>query len=184
MEGVVSERSLAPVDASDLVRLAGIAADAEAGLFARHPQGAGRYAGLLLCRALCQGAALHYLDGKNGVKDFDVWSFYAALGDGPFPYRWRGTADYGPSKFGRYPRDSPSFTGRRVDLLGRSLDAPPGAEPAAVVRAWLSSARTESARRLAAKAVVLITPADRAGEVIWPAAASTGRAGASPPGLA
>lgn len=58
-------------------------AQIEADLFARHPHGAGRYAGRLLCRALCQGAALHYLDGKNGVKDFDVWSFYAALGESP-----------------------------------------------------------------------------------------------------
>ena len=171
-----SERSLAPIDAGDLLRLAGIAAGVEAGLFARHPQGAGRYAGRLLCRALCQGAALHYLDGKNGVKDFDVWSFYAVLGDGPFPYRWRGTADYGRSKFGRYPGDLPSFTGRRVDLLGRSLDAPPGAEPAAALRGWLSAARTETARQLAAKAVVLITPGHRAGEVIWPAAALAGKA--------
>lgn len=53
------------------------------------------------------GSGPHYLDGKNGVKDFDVWSFYAALGDGPFPYRWRGTADFGPSRFGRYPGDPP-----------------------------------------------------------------------------
>jgi hypothetical protein len=174
--GARSERSLAPMDASDLLKLAAIAAEAEAGLFARRPQGAGRYAGRLLCRALCQGAALHYLDGKNGVKDFDVWSFYAALDDGPFPYRWHGTADYGPSKFGRYPGDPRSFTGRRVDLLGRSLDAPSGAEPAATVRGWLSAARTDSARKLAVKAVVLITQRRRAGEVIWSAATPVGRA--------
>src|ERR1700727_1064079 len=68
-----------------------------------------RASGGRLCRALYQGAALHYLDGKNGVKDFDVWSFYAALGDGPFPYRWRGTADFGPSRFGRYPGDPPFY---------------------------------------------------------------------------
>ena len=78
-------RSLAPIDRSDLLRLGVLAAETEAGLFARHPHGAGRYAGRLLCRALCQGAALHFLDGKNGVKDFDVWSFYAALDEGPFP---------------------------------------------------------------------------------------------------
>jgi hypothetical protein len=94
-------RSLACIDMHDLVRLDGLAAEAEAGLFARRPQRAGRYAGRLICRALCQGAALHYLDGRTGVKDFDVWSFYVAHGDGPFPYRWRGTADFGPSKFGR-----------------------------------------------------------------------------------
>jgi len=60
----------------DLLRLAELAGQAEADLFARKPNGAGRYAGCLLCRALCQGAALHYVDGRSGVKDFDVWSLY------------------------------------------------------------------------------------------------------------
>ena len=161
-------RSLARIERSDLLRLAALAAQAEAGLFARHPDGAGRYAGRLLCRALCQGAALHYLDGKNGVKDFDVWSFYAALGDGPFPYRWRGTADFGPSRFGRYPGDPPWYAGRRVDLFGRSLPAPPGADPVAVLRDYLSAARTASAKALAAKAVILISPELAVGECIWP----------------
>jgi hypothetical protein len=164
------ERSLARIDRSDLLHLAGLAADVEAGLFTRHPQGAGRYAGRLVCRALCQGAALHYLDARTGVKDFDVWSFYAQRGDGPFPYRWRGTADYGPSKFGRYRDDPPSFTGRRVDLLGRSLDVPLDAEPATVLRDYLSAARTPSAKALAAKAVVLIHPRQVAGNVVWPEA--------------
>jgi hypothetical protein len=27
-----------------------------------------------MCRALCQGAAVQYMDRQNGVKDFDVWS--------------------------------------------------------------------------------------------------------------
>jgi hypothetical protein len=162
------DRSLARIDDSDLLRLAALAAQAEAGLFARHPRGAGRYAGRLLCRALCQGAALHYLDGENGVKDFDVWSFYAALADGPFPYRWRGTGDFGPSKFGRWPGDSPSYTGRRVDFLGRSLPATLDADPVAVLRDYLSAARTASAKELAAKAVILLTPEHAVGERVWP----------------
>ena len=147
-------RSLEQIDRDDLIRLAELAARAEGALFARRPRGAGRYADRLVCRALCQGAARHYVDGRNGVKDFDVWSFYAERGDGPFPYRWRGTADYGPSKFGRFPDDPPSFTGRRVDLLGRSLDVPLGADPVTVLRGYLSAARTASARALAEKAVV------------------------------
>jgi hypothetical protein len=162
-----TERSLERIERSDLLRLAALAAGAEAGLFARHPQGAGRYAGRLLCRALCQGAALHYLDGRNGVKDFDVWSFYSAPDDGPFPYRWKGHADYGPSKFGRYPGDPPSYAGRRVDLLGRSLPVSPGADPAAVLRDYLSAARTESAQELAKKAVILITPEHAVGDIVW-----------------
>ena len=119
---------------SDLLRLATLAADAEAELFRRNPQGSGRYAGRLLGRALCQGAALHYVNGSNGIKDFVVWSFYAQYDDWPFPPRWRGTRDFGPSKFGRYPGDPPRYSGRHVDLLGRSLPVRPGADPADVLR--------------------------------------------------
>jgi hypothetical protein len=79
-----SDRSLAPIEIADLLRLAALAADAEAELFRRNPDGSGRYAGRLLGRALCQGAALHYVNGRNGVKDFDVWSFYARYDDWPF----------------------------------------------------------------------------------------------------
>jgi hypothetical protein len=121
-----------------------------------------------LCRALCQGAALHYLDGSNGVKDFDVWSFYAERGDGPFPYRWRGTADYGPSKFGRYPADPPSYAGRRADLLGRSLAASLSDDPVIILREYLSEGRTATARALAAKAVILISPPRLLGTIAWP----------------
>ena len=164
------DRSLERIEIADLLRLAALAADAEEQLFRRNPQSSGRYAGRLLGRALCQGAALHYVNGSNGVKDFDVWSFYAQYDDWPFPARWRGTRDFGPSKFGRYPGDPPRYSGRRVDLLGRSLPVRPGADPADVLRRYLAARRTASAKALAAKAVVLIDPENRAGEIVWPAA--------------
>jgi hypothetical protein len=163
------DRSLARIDVTDLLRLAALAADAESELFRRNPHGSGRYVGRLLGRALCQGAALHYLNGKNGVKDFDIWSFYAQYDDWPFPPRWRGTRDFGSSKFGRYPGDPPRYSGRRVDLLGRSLPVAPGTDPADAVRRYLTAWRTDSAMALAAKAVVLIDPQNRAGEIVWPA---------------
>jgi hypothetical protein len=163
-----SVRSQERIGTDDLLRLAELAEEVEARLFERNPTGAGRYAGRLLCRALCQGAALHYVDARNGVKDFDVWSFYAERDDGPFPYRWRGTADYGSSKFGRYPGDPPSYTGRRVDFLGRSLRASLYADPVVVVRDYLAARNTASAKELAAKAVVLIYPRELLGQVIWP----------------
>ena len=120
------------------------------------------------------GAALHYVNGRNGVKDFDVWSFYAQYDDWPFPARWRGTRDFGPSKFGRYPRDAPRYSGRRVDLLGRSLRVEPGADPADAIRRYLAGRRTRSAKELAARAVVLIDPEGRVGEIVWPGANHTG----------
>jgi hypothetical protein len=164
-----SDRSLARIEIADLLRLAALAADAEAELFRRNPQSSGRYAGRLLGRALCQGAALHYVNQSNGVKDFDVWSFYAQYDDWPFPARWRGTRDFGPSKFGRYSGDPPRYSGRRVDLLGRSLAAEPGADPAYVLRRYLAARRTDSAKAPPAKAVVLIDAQNRAGEIVWPA---------------
>ena len=162
------DRSLARIERADLLWLAALAADAEAELFRRNPQGSGRYAGRLLGRALCQGAALHYVNQRNGVKDFDVWSFYAQYDDWPFPARWRGMRDFGPSRFGRYSGDPPLYSGRRVDLLGRSLPAEPGADPAGVLRRYLAAGRTGSAKALAAKAAVLIHPENRAGEIVWP----------------
>lgn len=170
-----SDRSLARIEVADLLRLAALAANAEAEMFRRNPDGSGRYAGRLLGRALCQGAALHYMNGKNGVKDFDVWSFYAQLDDWPFPPRWRGTRDFGPSKFGRYPGDPARYSGRRVDLLGRSLPVAPGADPADAIRRYLVGRRTTSAKELAAKTAVLIDPQNRAGDVIWPAASHPAR---------
>ena len=164
------DRSLARIENPDLLRLAALAADAESELFRRNPGNSGRYAGRLLGRALCQGAALHYVNGHNGVKDFDVWSFYAQYDDWPFPARWRGTRDFGPSKFGRYSGDPPRYTGRRVDLLGRSLRVKSGADPAEVIRRYLAARRTRSAQELAAKAAVLIHPEDRVGEIVWPVA--------------
>jgi len=163
-----SGRSLARIEVTDLLRLARRAAQAEAELFARRPQVARRYGGRLLCRALCQGAALYYLSGEKGIKDFDVWSFYAEHDDGPFPYRWHLQRDFGPSKFGRYPHDAPSYAGRRVDFLGRSLPAGLRTDRAAALRKYLSTGRTATAKALAAKAVILIDPEHRVGEIVWP----------------
>ena len=167
MSPMITTRSLARITTADLKRLALLAADGEADLFARNPDRSGRYAGRLIGRALCQGGGVHYLDGANGVKDLDVWSFYAEYQNWPFPPRWHGTRDYGLSKFGRYPGDV-GYAGRRVDLMGRSLPVKLDADPADAIRAWLRGRKSASARALASKAVVLIYPANRIGEVVWP----------------
>ena len=72
-----ASRSYESITRDDLSRLARIARLDREDFFARKP----RYltlAGRLICVALCQGAALHLIDGTNGVKDFDVWTFFAA----------------------------------------------------------------------------------------------------------
>jgi hypothetical protein len=165
--GAVQERSYEPLTKSDLKRLQQIAARDRELLFRRKPELGRLYAGRLFALALCQGAALHYLDRKNGVKDLDVWSFYRAA-PRPYPYRRRAIADFGDPKFGKSP-NNPQFVGRNVDLLGRSIDADDFSDPVSVLRGYLGSARTKSARLLALKAVVLIEPRNLLGVVVWPA---------------
>jgi hypothetical protein len=160
-------RSYERLTASDLKRLGEIAARDRETLCGRRPQLGSLYSGRLFAVALCQGAALHYLDGKNGIKDLDVWSFYRAVSERPYPYRRRGVVDFGDPKFGKSITNG-EFIGRSVDLLGRSIDAQDFSDPIAVLRRYLASGKTESARLLARKAVVLIEPANLLGTAVWP----------------
>ena len=162
-----ADRSYERITFRDLNRLAEIARLDREDLFARKP----RYRVLedqLFCVALCQGAALHFVDGENGVKDFDVWTFYAARPGHPaYPWRRRASRDFGDPRFGRLP-DGPGFVGRRVDLLGRSIGVGAERDPAAVLATYLFRGGTASARALARKAAVLLEPSDRLGTVAWP----------------
>jgi hypothetical protein len=160
-------RCYEPITRGELDRLAQIARADREDRFERKPRWRLLYRPRVLAVALCQGAALHYIDGENGVKDFDVWTFYAAHPEAEFPPRWRTVRDFEDPRFGQTV-DCPTLMGRRVDLFGRSIDAPPGAEPAEALRRYLSLGRAKSARLLSRKAVVLLDPGPRRGEVIWP----------------
>jgi len=169
-----AERSFEPITDEDLARLSTLARADREDLFARKPLLGQRYAHRLLCVALCQGAALHYLHGRNGVKDFDVWTFYAEHPDGPFPYRRIGRRDFGPSKFGRMPNDIRPYVGRRVDLVARSLPEQPNAHPVEALHRYLQRSRTASAQALASKAVILLDPVSLRGVAAWPLADGRG----------
>jgi hypothetical protein len=125
------------------------------------------YAKRLFAVALCQGAALHYLDGKNGINDLDVWSFYTESPVRMYPPRRRAKVDFGSPKFGVSP-DSPEFIGRRVDLIGRSIPGADPTDPVSTLRTYLTEGKTESARLLSKKAMILIEPKELLGTVVWP----------------
>ena len=62
------------------------------------------------------------------------------------------------------------YEGRRFDLLMRALPVGPSVEPVAAIREWLLKGQRRgqgSGWFLSKKAVVLIDPASRRGEVIW-----------------
>jgi len=168
MPTMTSERSLAPLTVDHLRRLAEIAHQDREGLFNRNPH-LSVYGDRILLTALCQGGALHFIDGTNGVKDLDVYTFYAEDPRVGYPYRRRGVVDFGESELGRHPADH-GFRGRRVDLLGRTLRVDPETDPVTAVRSYLQAERTTTARELAKKAVVVIDPNERLGEIIWPRA--------------
>jgi len=165
---VSGRRSLSPITREHLDRLAAIAREDLEARFARRPQWA-RYRDRILCSALMQGAALHYLDGKNGVKDLDVYTFFAEppAGLAQFPQRWRTCADFGSSSLGRDPTLL-EYRGRRVDLFGRSLPVAGDSDPVEALRAYLAGRRTPTSRALAEKAAVLLWPEPLRGLVPWP----------------
>lgn len=159
-------RSMAKITKDDLATLAKLAADDRDLFFSKKPKCIA-LASHVLGTALCQGAALHYVDGKNGVKDFDVWTFYAVGSGQTFPPRRIVSRDFGSPKFGRSP-DRPLYDGRRVDLLGRSIPAQQHEDPVSAIRRYLRAGKTESARRLREKAVVILEPKALRGTIVWP----------------
>jgi hypothetical protein len=152
------------------MRLEKIARLDRAQMFAKNPH-LGVYTDRVLLVALCQGAALHYVDGKNGVKDIDVYTFYAAAPGVMLHPQRQVAVDFGESEFGFWCRERPikgkRFVGRRVDLLQRSLRVPPDADPVKAVRGWLQN-KNGTPALLSQKAVVGIWPRRLLGTVIWP----------------
>jgi hypothetical protein len=163
-----ANRSREKITRRDLHRLSRIAEADRDELFGRSPH-LRHYGKRVICVALCQGAALHYVypQDSNGIKDFDVWTFYAELGE-PFPPRRRGKKDFGTSKFGRRPKDAKHFVGRRVDLMGRSLPVRPSADPVETVLLYLLTAKTKTAKELRKKPIVILDPPELRGAVVWP----------------
>lgn len=117
-----------------------------------------------LAVALCQGAAMHFYDKKNGVKDFDVWFFYP-FNQKPLPYRSIWKWDYVNAKFGRHPT-IPGYTGRKVDVIVRSIREYNPNNPIKSVQQFLRT-RGRTPLMLSQKAVVMLHPKKLLGRVVW-----------------
>lgn len=161
------ERSSAVIKLEDLERLSQLAREDLQGYIGNDPALRAPFAARILCVALCQGAARHYADKTTGVKDFDIFTFFAAEGAKKFPPRRRTCHDFGPSKFGRN-HDDVEYTGRRVDVMGRSIAHSPEASAVDSLRYYLRTLPTGTAWHLAQKAVVLIDPIEHRGQIVWP----------------
>ena len=159
-------RSYLPITHADLARLLALARLDRRQFFARNPGWAPYYADRILGTALCQGAAWHYIRGDVGINDFDVYTFYAANAERTWYAKRIARLDFANPKFGCSEISGRGYIGRRVDLLGRALNVPVGADLAESLRVYLKSPRTGTSRELGKKAVVLLEP--RMGEIVWP----------------
>jgi hypothetical protein len=171
----LANRSFERITAADLRRLGTLALSDFDGLFQRYRRWRA-YRSRLMLICLCQGAAVHYVtprrgddsDRRGGVNDFDVWGFFRhRASERPFPSRRHGRQDFGPSKFGRNPHEKARFKGRRVDVLGRSIDKQRSESSVEAVRRYLRIHRSTTARRLAERPVVVLWPSAWRGRVIW-----------------
>lgn len=160
-------RCFEPVTDAHLRRLADLSMSRFEELFINRPYGAGRYQDRVLMLALCQGAAQHRLDGLHGVKDLDVWGFFRPHPGGPFPVRWRGTRDFGPSALGYHPDDA-GYAGRRVDVLGRSINIEEHESPVEAIRRYLAGGHPQTAQHLAQRPVIALHPPTMFGMQVWP----------------
>jgi len=166
--GDSTHRSFEQITRDDLARLAQIARADFADLCQRQEYSL-PYADRLGLLCLCQGAARHYVYGDRGVHDFDVWGFFEAIDDHPFPYRRIGKQDFGLQKFGWDPDDDHGFEGRCVDVIGRSISMAKNETPIESVRRYLREKRTTSANFLAKRPVVALWPEKYFDQVIWDA---------------
>jgi len=166
MSKVGSEgRSYLPCTIADLKRLAKIASKDREAFFRTHPYWAKLYDNRVICVALCQGAALHWVDRTTGINDFDVYTFYKKNPVRDLYAKRIKSYDFGNSKFGKSV-DRPDFIGRRVDCLLRSIEVHGKEDAKTALRRYLEKGKTETARLLSTKAVVFLEP--HCGKIIWP----------------
>lgn len=166
--GATGARCTLAITRQDLRRLAGIARRNREDFFRLNPAWALLYARRLIATALAGEAAAHFVAGSRGFERFEVWHFFAAHPEAPFPPQKKSREDYGRSRFGRDPALPESFAGRAVDVQGRSLEAAPGDDPVATLQAWLKARPTPTSRALADTTLVLLEPEALLGYVVWP----------------
>lgn len=183
------ERSYEPINESDLKKLRQLALNDFRAMITKNPH-LKVLEKLKLGIAFCQGAALHFainklglpykkiedevvstLNKKLGVKDFDVFMFFKK-GTKEYPPRRRAIDDFGEyDRFGKHPdektKKAQNFTGRRVDLMGRSIPYIKGQSFEETLQTYLSDSSTATARELSNKAVVILEPKQSCGKIVW-----------------
>jgi hypothetical protein len=167
-----SERSRNKINLDDLRFLASLARNWLDTFFSNNQTLRAKFGQKLIAITLCQGAAMHYVDGTTGVKDFDIYFFFSKY-DKKLINRMPNSVECGINKFGLHPTDyRRGYCSRKVDLLRRSIDIDivkqESGRPDASIKSYLKRGRTRTAHELSQKAVIGLWPKTILGKVIWP----------------
>jgi len=162
-EEMMDHQDPATYSAGVLRRLA-IAAqlDREA-FFAEHARWRRSYGDRVEAVVLAEGSRRQVEGGR--VAPLEVWTFFRHHPDGPFPTRRRRV----PATRDPWKRvlAEPSLAGRPITLVSVSLDADRFDDAELIVRRYLMTGKTASARRLAKGRVIVLEPASERGHVVW-----------------
>ncbi|MCZ6755309.1 MAG: hypothetical protein O7E49_08355 [Gemmatimonadetes bacterium] len=131
--------------------------------FAEHARWRRSYGDRVEAVVLAEGTR-RQVDGGR-VAPLEVWTFFRHHPDGPFPTRRRRVrATQDPWK--RILAE-PSLAGRPLTLVSVSIEADRFDDAELVVRRYLMTGKTTSARRLAKGRVIMLEPAQTRGLAVW-----------------
>jgi len=122
------------------------------------------YMGKLIAICLCQGAAQHFVDGKTGIKDLDIWFFFKEDENVKIPdiKNMRYSVHVSLKNIGE----------KRIDYLKKSverdvIDVSESKKPEDILRSYLQNANTHTSKELAKKSIVGLYPDKIFGKIIW-----------------
>lgn len=161
-------RCYLPIGTRDLKRLAGLVRRSREDFLRLNPGWGLLYGKRFLCSVIAGDAAAHLVNGTTGFRGFEAWNFFAQHPEAAIPTQRRSREDFGKSRFGRDPTLPETFTGRAVDVQGRSLDAAPAEDPAQVLDRYLRGRSTPTARDLSRQTLLFLEPDPLLGVQVWP----------------
>lgn len=155
---IAPERIYDRLTREDLERLKELALREHEEFFKRNPHLKDAFSNSLIGICLCQGAALHYLNPKVGIKDFDIWHFYLENESTTFPYR-------------ALKRDKNGYKGRPIDFIKRVIPKRIYEsylnDPKQIILEYLLERNTRTKKLLLEKPIVGLFPDKIFGKPIW-----------------
>jgi hypothetical protein len=150
-----------PVGRPELQSLATLAGEEESNFFDRNPHLIEVYRERLIVVALCQGAALQYLQRGKGVNDFDIHFFYL---QNPAKPRLSRSVKRISATVGSFPNASVDFI---RTVLPSARQAPGRENSIELLQTFLRNPPTGNALHLSKKGVIGLLPDKLFGMVIW-----------------